>query len=146
MLQQLVLYFRWEEGGREDTTVKWSFLEHKGPIFAPPYERLPKDVKFIYDGKPMRLSRDAEEVAGFFGRMIDHDSLEAEALATAINFLRILPPIILLPFLSKTTSKEEAEAGVVAQGATQPLLHHSPQVFPFLTRCVNGSFWTREPR
>ena len=73
MLEKLVLYVRWEEGGREDTTVKWSFLEHKGPIFAPPYERLPKDVKFIYDGKPMRLSGDAEEVAGFFGRMIDHD-------------------------------------------------------------------------
>ena len=62
----------WEEEDREDGA-KWQFLEHKGPVFAVDYDRLPKDVHFIYDGKPMKLSQDAEEVAGFFGRMIDHD-------------------------------------------------------------------------
>jgi DNA topoisomerase-1 len=40
---------RWEEEKNDDST-KWSFLEHKGPVFAPPYERLPPDVKFVYDG------------------------------------------------------------------------------------------------
>ena len=40
---------RWEEEKKEDGT-KWNFLEHKGPVFAPPYERLPPDVKFFYDG------------------------------------------------------------------------------------------------
>ena len=65
--------WKWWEEDNHDMTVKWMFLEHKGPIFAPPYERLPKDVRFYYDGKHMRLSREAEEVAGFFGRMIDHD-------------------------------------------------------------------------
>lgn len=40
---------RWEEEKKEDGT-KWNFLEHKGPVFAPPYERLPPDIKFFYDG------------------------------------------------------------------------------------------------
>ncbi|KAJ8303442.1 hypothetical protein KUTeg_019838 [Tegillarca granosa] len=33
----------WEEESREDG-VKWNFLEHKGPIFAPDYEPLPDHV------------------------------------------------------------------------------------------------------
>lgn len=64
--------FRWEEEKKDDGT-KWKFLEHKGPVFAPLYERLPSNVKFYYDGKEMRLSEEAEEVAGFYARMLDHD-------------------------------------------------------------------------
>ncbi|XP_023083862.1 DNA topoisomerase I, mitochondrial isoform X2 [Piliocolobus tephrosceles] len=63
---------RWEEEKREDR-VKWRQLEHKGPYFAPPYEPLPDGVCFFYDGKPMRLSMKAEEVATFYGRMLDHE-------------------------------------------------------------------------
>ncbi|XP_011831030.1 PREDICTED: DNA topoisomerase I, mitochondrial isoform X1 [Mandrillus leucophaeus] len=63
---------RWEEEKREDG-VKWRQLEHKGPYFAPPYEPLPNGVCFFYDGKPMRLSVKAEEVATFYGRMLDHE-------------------------------------------------------------------------
>nr|XP_005564282.2 DNA topoisomerase I, mitochondrial isoform X4 [Macaca fascicularis] len=63
---------RWEEEKREDR-VKWRQLEHKGPYFAPPYEPLPDGVCFFYDGKPMRLSVKAEEVATFYGRMLDHE-------------------------------------------------------------------------
>lgn len=66
------MLFRWEEEKKDDGT-KWTFLEHKGPVFAPPYERLPSNVKFYYDGKEMRLSELAEEVAGFYARMLDHD-------------------------------------------------------------------------
>ncbi|XP_026726985.1 DNA topoisomerase I, mitochondrial isoform X3 [Trichoplusia ni] len=62
----------WEEEKKDDGT-KWKFLEHKGPVFAPDYEPLPENVKFYYDGKEMRLSQDAEEVAGFYARMLDHD-------------------------------------------------------------------------
>lgn len=63
---------RWEDQA-QDEGVKWHTLEHKGPIFAPPYERLPKDVKFYYNGQVMRLSQDAEEVAGFYGKMLEHE-------------------------------------------------------------------------
>jgi DNA topoisomerase I len=62
----------WEEEKKNDGT-KWSFLEHKGPMFAPPYEPLPESVLFEYNGKKMRLSEDAEEIAGFYARLLDHE-------------------------------------------------------------------------
>lgn len=45
----LLLFCRWEEE-KHDDGVKWTYLEHKGPMFAPPYEPLPKNVKFFYSG------------------------------------------------------------------------------------------------
>uniref|UniRef100_UPI00358FEAEB DNA topoisomerase I, mitochondrial-like n=1 Tax=Myxine glutinosa TaxID=7769 RepID=UPI00358FEAEB len=62
----------WEEKKLEDG-VKWKFLEHSGPTFAPEYEPLPESVKFYFDGNAMKLSRKAEEVAGFYGKMLDHE-------------------------------------------------------------------------
>ena len=44
-----------------------------GPLFAPDYEPLPDNVNFYYDGKKMKLSEETEEVATFYGRMLDHD-------------------------------------------------------------------------
>lgn len=69
---QCRLIFRWEEEKKDDG-VKWTFLEHKGPVFAPAYEVLPKSVKFYYDKKEIRLTQDTEEVAGFYAKMLDHD-------------------------------------------------------------------------
>uniref|UniRef100_H2Y8H5 DNA topoisomerase I n=1 Tax=Ciona savignyi TaxID=51511 RepID=H2Y8H5_CIOSA len=64
----------WEEkDNAKDSGVKWKFLEHKGPVFAPPYEPLPKTVQFKYDGKPMKLSLEAEEVMTFYAKMLDHE-------------------------------------------------------------------------
>ncbi|XP_012286815.1 DNA topoisomerase I, mitochondrial [Orussus abietinus] len=62
----------WEEEKKSDGT-KWNFLEHKGPVFAPPYDPLPSSVKFYYNGKEMKLTQDTEEVATFYARMLDHD-------------------------------------------------------------------------
>ncbi|VDO94230.1 unnamed protein product [Soboliphyme baturini] len=62
----------WEEEPREEG-IKWKFLEHKGPLFAPAYDPLPADVRFYYEGKPIRLSSAAEEVATFYGKMLDHE-------------------------------------------------------------------------
>jgi len=62
----------WEEEKHEDG-VKWKSLEHKGPVFAPPYEALPKGVKFKYNGKEMKLEPISEEIAGFYAHMLDHD-------------------------------------------------------------------------
>ena len=72
----------WEEDGNEkkkDDGSKWYFLEHQGPLFAPAYEPLPETVRFFYDGKKMHLSEDTEEVASFYGRMLDHDYTTKEA-------------------------------------------------------------------
>jgi len=63
---------RWEEGPREEG-VKWKTLEHRGPVFAEAYQPLPENIKFYYDGHTMALSETAEEVAGFYARMLDHD-------------------------------------------------------------------------
>lgn len=62
----------WEEEALE-AGCKWRTLEHKGPMLAPEYVPLPKHVKFYYDGKQMELSESAEEVAGFYARMLDHE-------------------------------------------------------------------------
>lgn len=71
-LNHNLIISRWEEEKKEDG-VKWNFLEHKGPVFAPPYEPLPKNVKFFYNGQEMKLNEDAEEIAGFYAKMLDHD-------------------------------------------------------------------------
>uniref|UniRef100_A0AAY4CYN0 DNA topoisomerase I n=1 Tax=Denticeps clupeoides TaxID=299321 RepID=A0AAY4CYN0_9TELE len=65
--------WKWWEEERYTDGVKWRFLEHKGPVFAPPYEPIPGNVRFYYDGKQMKLSPEAEEVATFFAKMLDHE-------------------------------------------------------------------------
>ncbi|XP_003973717.1 DNA topoisomerase I, like [Takifugu rubripes] len=65
--------WKWWEEERYTDGVKWKFLEHKGPVFAPPYEPLPSNVKFYYDGKAFMLRAGAEEVATFFAKMLDHE-------------------------------------------------------------------------
>ncbi|TSX72110.1 DNA topoisomerase 1 [Bagarius yarrelli] len=65
--------WKWWEEERYTDGSKWRFLEHKGPVFAPQYERIPDKVKFYYDGKPMKLSESAEEVATFYAKMLDHE-------------------------------------------------------------------------
>ncbi|PRT53702.1 DNA topoisomerase 1 [Wickerhamiella sorbophila] len=64
---------RWWEEDPNDHSVKWETLEHNGVIFPPPYEKLPDDVKLKYDGKKVDLPVEAEEVAGFYGAMINTD-------------------------------------------------------------------------
>jgi len=62
----------WEEEKLPEGT-KWREMEHKGPMFAPEYELLPEHVRFWYEGKVMALCPATEEVATFYGRMLDHD-------------------------------------------------------------------------
>ena len=60
----------WEKEATGDGTKKWDTLQHAGVVFPPPYKSLPKNVKMKYDGRPLSLHPDAEEVAGFFGTML----------------------------------------------------------------------------
>ena len=64
-------YRWWEDPAKGDGTKKWETLQHQGVIFPPPYEPLPKNVKIRYDGKPISMHPDAEEVATFFGSMLN---------------------------------------------------------------------------
>ncbi|KAL8796694.1 MAG: hypothetical protein Q9195_001084 [Heterodermia aff. obscurata] len=64
-------YRWWEDPTKGDGTKKWTTLEHAGVVFPPPYEPLPKSVRMRYEGKPLDLAPEAEEVAGFFGAMLN---------------------------------------------------------------------------
>ncbi|EEC15652.1 DNA topoisomerase I, putative, partial [Ixodes scapularis] len=77
--EEEVEVWKWWEEEKHDDGKKWRTLEHKGPVFAPPYEPLPDNVRFFYDNKVVKLSPAAEEVAGFYGRMLDHDYTSKEA-------------------------------------------------------------------
>ncbi|XP_035765816.1 DNA topoisomerase 1 [Neolamprologus brichardi] len=65
--------WRWWEEEKYEDGVKWKFLEHKGPYFPPEYQPLPDHVHFYYNGKKVKLSLAAEEVALFFAQMLDHE-------------------------------------------------------------------------
>lgn len=62
----------WEEEPHPDG-VKWMTMVHQGPYFPEEYKPLPKNVKFYYAGKHMNLTLETEEMATFYGVMIDHD-------------------------------------------------------------------------
>ena len=64
-------YHWWEAPNQGDGSIKWTTLEHSGVVFPPPYEPLPKNVKMKYDGVSVSLAPDAEEIAGFFGGMLN---------------------------------------------------------------------------
>jgi DNA topoisomerase-1 len=63
-------YEWWNAPKPEDDSIKWTTLEHNGVLFAPEYEPLPKNVKMLYDGKPVTLGVEAEEVATFWVSMM----------------------------------------------------------------------------
>ena len=65
------VYRWWDAPKKEDDSIKWDTLQHNGVVFPPEYEPLPKNVKLLYDGTPLTLSVDAEEIAGFFGAMLN---------------------------------------------------------------------------
>lgn len=64
-------YRWWDAPKKEDDSIKWDTLQHNGVVFPPEYEPLPKNVKLLYDGIPVTLSIEAEEIAGFFGAMLN---------------------------------------------------------------------------
>ncbi|GAQ80759.1 DNA topoisomerase I [Klebsormidium nitens] len=66
--------------GDENGTVKWTTLEHNGVIFPPPYQ--PHGVKMLYDGKPVQLTPEQEEVATFFAVMKDTDWAQKKTFVT----------------------------------------------------------------
>lgn len=65
------VYRWWDAPKKEDDSIKWETLQHNGVVFPPEYEPLPKNVKLLYNGIPLTLSVEAEEIAGFFGAMLN---------------------------------------------------------------------------
>lgn len=65
-----------EEYQAQDNTVKWTTLEHYGVCFPPDY--VPHKVPLVYAGQELVLEPEAEEVAGFFGALIQTDHAQNE--------------------------------------------------------------------
>lgn len=65
--------FKWWEADNNDGSAKWTSLAHNGVFFPPPYVPLPKDIKMKYNGVSLTLKPHAEEVAGFFGALLESD-------------------------------------------------------------------------
>ncbi|CCF59301.1 hypothetical protein KAFR_0G02700 [Kazachstania africana CBS 2517] len=66
-------YKWWEGQNDDDDTIKWHSLIHNGVLFPPDYNPLPAHIKLYYDGKPVDLPLDAEEVAGFYAALLETD-------------------------------------------------------------------------
>ncbi|KAF5478987.1 hypothetical protein F2P56_005503 [Juglans regia] len=59
-----------------DGQKKWTNLVHNGVIFPPPYK--PHRVKMLYNGKPVDLTADQEEVATMYAVMKDTDYMQKD--------------------------------------------------------------------
>ncbi|XP_044872048.1 DNA topoisomerase 1-like [Mauremys mutica] len=68
----------WEEEPKYEDGIKWTSLRHNGPAFPPPYERLPDNIKFYYNGEIVTLNSKAEEVASLYAKMLDHELIRDE--------------------------------------------------------------------
>lgn len=55
---------------------KWTTLEHNGVIFPPSYK--PHGVKMLYDGRPVDLTPEQEEVATMYAMMLETDYIKKE--------------------------------------------------------------------
>ena len=64
-------YKWWEDPTKGDGSKKWDTLQHNGVVFPPPYVPLPKHVKMKYNGVPITLLPEPEEVATFYGSMLN---------------------------------------------------------------------------
>jgi len=53
---------------------KWKTLEHNGLLFPPSY--VPHGVKMLYDGKPIELTPEAEELATYFSQYLETDHIK----------------------------------------------------------------------
>lgn len=80
--------FKWWEMEENDGSTKWKTLEHNGVVFPPPYEPLPSHVKLKYEGNPVTLPLEAEEVAGFFGAMLNNSSTHTGNPRFVANFFK----------------------------------------------------------
>lgn len=69
-----------ESGGKEDDSLKWTTLRHCGVLFPPEYQ--PHGIKMLYDGKPVDLTPDQEEVASMFAVMKETDYMSKQTFLT----------------------------------------------------------------
>ena len=61
--------YKWWEAEELPDGLNWRKLEHPGVLFPPPYTR--HDVPLLYDGNPIELNDEQEEICTFYASMPD---------------------------------------------------------------------------
>ena len=59
------------DGPKKEKNQMWATLEHNGVVFAPEYE--PHGVKILYEGRPVGLTPEQEEMATEFAKKLESD-------------------------------------------------------------------------
>lgn len=70
--------YRWWDGDddADEKKLKWNTLSHNAVMFPPPYER--HGIPLVYNGKPVPLDDNAEEIATFYAAKLDTDYVKKE--------------------------------------------------------------------
>ena len=76
----------------EDNTVKWNTLEHGGVLFPPEYQ--PHGIPVKYDGVPVHLTREQEEVATMYASMLESDYITKQKKTFLDNFWAEWKPML----------------------------------------------------
>merc|ERR1711935_138906 len=91
---------------------KWLTLDHKGPLFPPAYEPLPKSVYLKYDGEPCPLESNAEEIAGFYAGMLKREYVTKEMFNK--NFMKCWTEKMSSQEKAKITDLTKCDFGKIA--------------------------------
>jgi len=75
---------KWWEREALPSGIRWRSLEHNGVLFPPPYE--PHNIPVLYEGKPVQLTPEQEEVATFYASMLETDFMSNDKFKK--NFFR----------------------------------------------------------
>ena len=113
----------WEDPTKGDGTNKWETLQHNGVVFPPPYKPLPRNVKMKYDGEPITLHPDAEEVAGFFGSMLN-STHNVENPTFQKNFFHDFKDILKKTGGAKNRNGEKVDIKEFAKCDFDPIFEH----------------------
>ncbi|RHY64161.1 hypothetical protein DYB30_009307 [Aphanomyces astaci] len=66
-LDMAIKAYRWWNAEELPEGIQWRSLEHNGVLFPPSYE--PHGIPVLYDGVPVTLTPEQEEIASFFAAM-----------------------------------------------------------------------------
>ena len=83
---------RQSSGPSKAPVIRWNTLEHHGVLFPPEY--VPHGVKMLYDGVPVDLTPEQEEVASFFAVMKETDYMSKQIFLDNFweGFRKVLGP------------------------------------------------------
>ncbi|OLY78180.1 DNA topoisomerase 1 [Smittium mucronatum] len=63
--------YKWWLSQDQDNSIKWNTLQHQGVLFPPEY--VPHGRPILYEGKPVYLEPEIEELVGFYAALLGSD-------------------------------------------------------------------------